>query len=69
MKKINTKPTNNYLITGNPGTDKTLVKTSQELGIWGVYVVDNAKKKTVLQETSGYIMRSKYRTFCKTHLS
>merc|ERR1712226_965733 len=60
MKKINTKPTCNYLITGNPEADKILVKTSQELGIWGVYVVDNTKKSAVFQETSGYIMRSKY---------
>jgi len=59
MKKIETKPTCNYLITGNPETDSILVETSQELGIWGAYVVDG-ERKTVFQETSGYIMRSKY---------
>ena len=62
MKKIETKPTCNYLITGNPETDRISVETSQELGIWGVYVVDG-ERKTVFQETSGYIMRSKYITF------
>lgn len=58
MKKINTKIIGNYLLTGDSDADLIPVGTSQELGIFGCYVMD-CNRNTVFQETSGYLMRSK----------
>ena len=62
LKKIVAAKTKNFILSGCPERDCTIAETTQELGIWGAFALDGtADQATVaFDETSGYIMRSKY---------